>query len=351
MENSITGRIKKIKKTKNNIFIIIENDKQMQIVVKPNNYSKVENIKLGDIIECQVTEDSNNCGKYKSLIPTYLLIDIRVISARIKEFCKNYSFERLKEYSDAKNRVRNFLSDKDYIEVHIPVLTNGETSSKATSFETIHSKSGEKLFLRKTMDSFLRILSCGDVNKIFSFGPCFRNEHVTSLHMPEFEMLSIFTNYMSIDEGMLFSIQVLKTILGKDVEVKIIDSKDYRKNIIDNNFYLITNLKNELDSYANINENGITNEFKIKYNGTTLIHGVMEIQNIEEYKSKLQEQGKKENYGELQVLEDALSNGAPPCFNMGINIIRTLAFCNELKIKDYDAFAFSRFNFKNKKEE
>ena len=54
------------------------------------------------------------------------------------------------------------------------------------------------------------------------------------------------------------------------------------------------------------------------------------------------EQGKKQDYGELQMLENALANGAPPCFNMGINILRTLALCNELKIKDYDVFAFSR---------
>lgn len=337
----IIGRVVKIKKTKKNIFYIVKKEQEVQIVVKPENYTKVKDIKIGDIILCDVVNDNNNNGKYRVKIKTYLLVNVKIVSARLKDYMQNYSKENIKMYSDAKNRVRDYLLDNNYIEVHIPVLTDGETSSKATSFVTEYSKTGKKLFLRKTMDSFLRILSCNDINKIFSFGPCFRNEYVTSKNMPEFEMLSIFTNYMTLEEGIKLSIKILNLVLGKNIEVDIVDNinRKYKKG-----FLLIKNFENEVDSYASVCEDGTTNEFKIKYNDKTLIHGVMEIENIDEYKKKIKEQGKKKNYGELQMLENALSNGAPPCFNMGINIPRTLAICNNMKIKDYDVFAFSRLD-------
>ena len=336
------GRVTKIKQTKNNTFIILKKESEIQIVVKPEKYPRIKEIKVGDIVLCKATDD-NNVGKYKVEIPTYLLVDIKIINQRIKEYTLNYSKERLKNYSDAKNKDRNYLLENNYIEVHVPVLTDGETSSKATSFVTEYSKTGKKLFLRKTMDSFMRILSCNDINKIFSFGPCFRNEHVTSKNMPEFEMLSVFTNYMTLKEGIALSTKILKLILGKDIEISEIDNNELINNT-ENKFWIIKNLNNEVDSYANVAEDGTTNEFKIKFRDRTLIHGVMEIENIKEYKKKINEQGKKKDYGELQMLENALANGAPPCFNMGINILRTLALCNELKIKDYDVFAFSRLN-------
>lgn len=341
----IAGRIIKIKKTKNNIFIIINNNEEIQVVVKYNNYHKIKNLKLGDVISCNVVSDDNNNGKYRCKTKTYLLNEVLFISPQKYNDNKIILKEKLKQYSDTKNRVSNYLINNGYINVNIPVLTNGETSSKAISFETEYSKTGAKLFLRKTMDSFLRIISCHDVNKIFSFGPCFRNEYANSKHMPEFEMLSIFTNYMTLEEGIDFSIKLLKIILNKDFNISFMNYNDYNKDF-NKGFILLKNFNNEIDSYASLDNDGITNEFKIKYNGITLIHGVMEICNIDEYNRKIKDQGKKNNYGELVELENSILLGAPPCFNLGINIIRTLAVCNECSQKEYNCFPFTRMNLK-----
>lgn len=348
----ISGRIIKIKKTKNNIFIIINNYEKIQIVVKPDNYNQTNNLNLGDIISCLIIDDENNNGKYKCKFKTYLLKEILFVSPKKYNNKELIDYNKLKEYSDTKNRVSNYLIEKGYINVNIPTLTDGETSSKATSFETIYSKTHKKMYLRKTMDSFLRILSCNDINKIFSFGHCFRNEYANSKHMPEFEMLSVFTNYMTLEEGIDFSIELLSIILNKQINVKIIDFKNYKKEM-NNGFLLIKNFKNEIDSYASINTNGTTNEFKIKYNNITLIHGIMEICDIDEYNSKINQQGKKSNYGELDNLENSILLGAPPCFNLGINIIRSLAIYNECSQKKYNYFPFTRMDLKegDKKDE
>lgn len=348
----ISGRIIKIKKTKNNIFIIINNYEKIQIVVKPDNYNQINNLNLGDIISCLIIDDENNNGKYKCKFKTYLLKKILFVSPKKYNNKELIDYNKLKEYSDTKNRVSNYLIEKGYINVNIPTLTDGETSSKATSFETIYSKTHKKMYLRKTMDSFLRILSCNDINKIFSFGHCFRNEYANSKHMPEFEMLSVFTNYMTLEEGIDFSIELLSIILNKQINVKIIDFKNYKKEM-NNGFLLIKNFKNEIDSYASINTNGTTNEFKIKYNNITLIHGIMEICDIDEYNSKINQQGKKFNYGELKNLENSILLGAPPCFNLGINIIRSLAIYNECSQKKYNYFPFTRMDLKegDKKDE
>lgn len=341
----IVGRIKKIKKTKKNIFLLIENYKIYQIVVKPNFYNIIENIRVGDIVAFDVTIDENNTSKYCCKYDSYILLSAKIIS------CCNYNNkniikeENLKKYNDAKHNLRNYLYDKGYLEVNVPILTDGETSSKADSFVTHYSKTNKKLFLRKTMDTFLRILSCNNINKIYSIGHCFRNGYVTSKNQPEFEMLSIFTNYITFDEAIQLSIDILKIILNNEINISIIDDIEYAKLDNKKGTYIIKNFTNQVNSYAQ-EKNGVTTEFKIKMDGITIVHGVQELESFDEYTKKINEQGKKDYYGELVELENALKSGAPLCFNLGISIVRILSIYNKIKINEFEIFPFSRLNLK-----
>lgn len=344
---NIEGRIIKIKKTKNNIFITVENYKKIQLVVKESAYNLCDNLTNGDIISCIVEEDNNNNGRFKCENETYKLINLKVVSKNINNYHINCNHDNLKLYSEAKFRIRNYLQDKNYLEVNVPVLTDGETSSKATSFETRYSKTGKKLFLRKTLDVFLRMYSCSGFNKIYAIGPCFRNEFITSKKVSEFEMLSIFTNYITQNDAIKLAITLLKIILNSnDLIIKYVTEKEYNELFEENVFYVINSFKDSSNSYSNTDNNGITDEFKIKLNNITIIHGVREINDIKEYSSKILIQGKKNNYGELQKLEKCINSGAPICYNLGISIIRTLAVFYKNKLSDYDPFAFTRLKLK-----
>ncbi len=344
---NVYGRITRIKRTKNNVFITIENYKRIQLVVKRDLIYVSKDLVIGDVVSCLVDIDDNNNGKYKCDYETFKLINLKVISKNVRDYHIKFDYDNLKKYSEAKFRVRNFLRQRDYLEVNVPILTDGETSSKATSFETKYSKTEKKLFLRKTMDTFLRMFSCNNLNKIYAIGPCFRNEYVTSKNVSEFEMLSIFTNYMNQKEAIELALSLLKVILNQEeIIIKYVTEKEYSEPYEENVFYVINCFENLSNSYSNISEDGTTDEFKIKYNNITIVHGIMEISNIEEYLNKISVQGKKENYGELQKLENCINSGAPICYNLGISIIRILSVFYKNKISDYDIFSFTRLNLK-----
>ncbi|MBE6827112.1 MAG: hypothetical protein E7514_00685 [Ruminococcaceae bacterium] len=83
------------------------------------------------------------------------------------------------------------------------------------------------LFLRKTMDSFLRIYSCNDYHRIYEIGPCFRNEFITSMCASEFEMLSVFSNYISIAESVTIAFELIECILGEPIHYVKTSEKEY----------------------------------------------------------------------------------------------------------------------------
>lgn len=350
---NISGRIRKIKRTKNNIFVTVTHHQTVQLVIKSQLFHVFNELGIGegDIITSEVEMDDGNTSRFRCELPSYCAKSITVISKRIQTPKLKISINNLREYAQAKNRVRHFLNERGYIEVNIPVLTDGETSSKAMSYETKHSRTGKKLFLRKTMDSFMRIYSCYDIPKLYAIGPCFRNEYVTSMNLSEFEMLSIFTNYISQQEALQLAMDLVQLILNKPMEFEQYTAADYGKCPNQNQLCVISKFRDSQNSYAQVDQDGNTNEFKIKLKGITVVHGVMEIQNYDQYKQKIAVQGKKKNYGELIRLDEALQLGAPICFNLGISILRLLAVYNNRRIRDYDPFAFSRIDiFHNRKE-
>lgn len=340
------GKIVDIKLKKHTLFITIYNTKFQQLVVKEqiNYYHKL--LHIGDVIDCEVKIDCNNNSRFRSNYPSYMLKNLKMVSKNVEDFKLPLNLNLLQSYSEAIFNIRKYLHKLHYLEVNLPILTNGETSSKAKSFNTIYSKNNEKLFLRKTMDVFLRMYSCSNVNKVFAIGNCFRNEFVTSVNKPEFEMLSIFSNYMSKKSAVNLAINIIKKVTSKDIDIKFIDEFNYNNVQDDKAFYVISNFKNNTNSYCSLKTNEVTDEFKIKYKNVTIIHGVSEICDYEEYINKIRAQGMKKNYGELKLLERLINSGAPKCYNLGISLIRILSLYNNLKIKDYDMLSFDRLEDK-----
>lgn len=346
---TITGRVEDIKKKKHNIFFKIMN---VQIVVKKDFYPNYKSLEIskGDIITVKCSKDLNNNSKYRTASPSFIARNIVILSKRLLSekyvYCNK---EHLKRFSDVLLQVRTYLHTKGYIELTLPILTNGETSSKSHSYVTYPYRYKGKLFLRKTMDPFLRILSCYDYEKIFAFGKCFRNEYLTSVRQSEFEMLSVFSNYQTEKEAIALSI----AIIGKIIPIKKLDIRYYNygdeiKTSSNISIDIIKNYPNERNSYASLAGNNITKEFRIKLKGITVVHGLMEIKNFEEYINKINKQGKTKNYGELQQLEKALQYGAPPCYNLGISIARIFTIYYKLDLKAVEPFPLSRLNMKQK---
>lgn len=348
------GKVINIKKTKNNVFILIKekDDKIIQCVLRKKLLNSLENeIFLGDVISCNVTIDLNNNSKYKCSYPSFIINYVDKISKHIENLNLSLNIDGIKKYSLVKTKTREYFNSLNYVEVTLPSLTDDTVSSKAKSFKTNHYYSDKKLYLRKTMDPFLRILSCCGMNRVYSIGNIYRNEHVTALRQPESEMLSVFTAYASRNEMIKICLQVLKNLgylEGKKIYyVKHGDEKFNDKNVIE----VIVDYPISTESNAKRDIiNNISNEFKIKYLGKTIIHGVEEICDVDDYYKILIEQEKKYSIGDLELLRNCIASGAVPCYNLGISLQRIVMLFDNLSIKDINPFPFSRFKIKELKK-
>lgn len=325
----LCGKIAAIKRTKSTIFMEILCGRREQLVFKNQQLEAVLALspEVDDLIEVEGVPEQH-VSRWGTSLPSTMVSGICSIrKCAVHAFGAHIDTCAIERRAMAEARVRSYLLDAGYISVDVPVLTNGETSSAAHSFCTYSEGLGEDLFLRKSMDPFLRILSCAGMDRIFSIGKCFRNGFVTSKYRSEFELLSIFTNYQSQEAAIeLIKALLLKLIDKPDLDFQCCDVADWsdKSTIADGKFYILRNFQNKKNSYAARGHEGTLDEFKVRLNGLTIAHGVREIETLEEYLQKLEEQGKKSNYGELELLDDALRSAAPPCYNVAISIPRVL---------------------------
>ena len=105
--------------------------------------------------------------------------------------------------------LRDFLDDRDYLEVETPILQPLYGGAAARPFTTHHNALDMKLYLRIADELYLKRLVVGGMERVYEVGKDFRNEGIDRSHNPEFTMLEFyeaFADYrdmMSLVEEML----------------------------------------------------------------------------------------------------------------------------------------------------
>lgn len=337
----IYGRVINIRKTKKYVFLtLVSKDKEkIQIVVDKGKFG---NIEKNDIISVNGVKDNNAENSWIANGIKRIALSNR---SGINEFKENVL--RLK--SKITHSVRNFLDNKDFIEVDLPILSFSESSSSAHSFFAKHDISDDTVYLRKNMDTMLRIVTANNIDKVYSIGHCFRNEHITGKREPEFEMLSIYANYYSQDDMIEFTKNLLCNVFDRKIGFQEISYSDYitldKKVEKDNFMYIVKGFPVKERSNAKVNnEENCMEEFKFISKSGTVVHGITEITNQEEYEELCKRQNMEVFNGENLELYNSLKNGTAPCSSIGISLDRIIVdlYPEIERVKDLQAFPFSR---------
>ncbi|MDN5354840.1 MAG: lysyl-tRNA synthetase, class, partial [Candidatus Cloacimonadota bacterium] len=98
--------------------------------------------------------------------------------------------------------VRNFLDEKDYLEVETPILQPLYGGANARPFVTHHNTLDIPLYLRIATELYLKRLIVGGFEKVYELGKNFRNEGMDKAHNPEFTALEVYEAYSDL-EGMM----------------------------------------------------------------------------------------------------------------------------------------------------
>lgn len=229
---SVVGRITGIRKFGKIAFVVIKDASgTLQLFlkdgqVKEPNYSNSElgfsNLNLldsgdfievsGNVIKTQTEEISVNVQHLRILskslrpMPTaqdgFTNKEERLRRRYVDTNVNPDVYERYIRRSKFWQATRQFLLDKDFIEINVPVLEQTTGGADATPFVTHMDALNQDFYLRISHELPLKRLLGGGYEKIFDIGPRFRNENYSDEHLPEHVAMEWYWAYANWEDGM-----------------------------------------------------------------------------------------------------------------------------------------------------
>ena len=126
--------------------------------------------------------------------------------------------DTFKVRSQAVSFIRNYLNEKQFLEVETPMLQTIPGGASAKPFVTHHNALDMDMYLRIAPELYLKRLVVGGFERVYEINRNFRNEGLSTRHNPEFTMLEFYqayatyTDLMDLTEDMLR--QLAESVLG-----------------------------------------------------------------------------------------------------------------------------------------
>ncbi len=133
--------------------------------------------------------------------------------------------------------IRNFLADRNFMEVETPMLVANAGGAAARPFITHYNALNEDFKLRISLELYLKRLIVGGLERVFEIGRVFRNEGLDTRHNPEFTLMELYQAYtdyegmMELTESMFryLAEKVLRTTKFKYGDVELDFGKPFRR--------------------------------------------------------------------------------------------------------------------------
>lgn len=229
---SVAGRIMSVRLMGKAAFCTI-NDKKgsIQLYVAQKNigerdYDLFKMLDIGDIIGVKGIVKKTKVGEITVYIDSLTLLTKNI---RPLPIVKEKDGEVYDAFTDKEQRYRNrhldlivthgvketfekrikiiktikkTLDDKGFLEVETPVLLPIYGGANASPFTTHHNSLDMMLYLRISIEPYLKRLIVGGMDRVYEIGKCFRNEGMDRTHNPEFTMLELYQSYADYKDMM-----------------------------------------------------------------------------------------------------------------------------------------------------
>jgi len=98
--------------------------------------------------------------------------------------------------------IRQFLDERDFLEVETPMMQPIPGGATARPFRTHHNALDMDLYLRVAPELYLKRLVIGGIERVYEVNRNFRNEGISTQHNPEFTMLELYESYVTFEDLM-----------------------------------------------------------------------------------------------------------------------------------------------------
>ncbi len=108
--------------------------------------------------------------------------------------------------------IRNFLTQKGFMEVDTPIIENTTGGAEARPFKTHYNAYDIDAYLRISPELWLKKLMVAGFPKIFEIGRNFRNEGADAEHLQDYMMMEFYWAYVDYNDGMKMVEEMYKYI-------------------------------------------------------------------------------------------------------------------------------------------
>jgi len=109
--------------------------------------------------------------------------------------------------------IREFLDNRNYLEVDTPILNTIPGGAAARPFVTHHNTLDIDMYLRIAPELYLKRLIVGGFEKVYEIGRIFRNEGMSQKHNPEFTSIELYEVYQDYNYMMDFIEELVKFVV------------------------------------------------------------------------------------------------------------------------------------------
>ena len=207
-------------------------DGRIQVMMRSNvlneDYEILDDLDIGDWIGAEGTLFRTRTGQITLQVATFSVLckslrplpekwhgltDVETrFRQRYLDLISNAdAIKTAKDRSLLVSTIRQFMSEKGFIEVETPMLVPVAAGGMAHPFTTHHNALNRDLFLRIATELHLKRLIVGGIEKVFEIGRVFRNEGVDLQHNPEFTTMESYEAFSDYNDVMDMVEQLVST--------------------------------------------------------------------------------------------------------------------------------------------
>ncbi len=145
------------------------------------------------------------------------------------------SYDRMVLKSSFIKSLRDFYIKNDFVEISTPILGTSASWAAAAPFITKHNDFGEDVVLRIAPEPGLKMATVWRFERVFEFGPNFRNEGSDPSHMQEFHVVEHYAAWWNAEDNMTFMEDMFDHFFDElKLERKIpVKDKEWNEKIVD----------------------------------------------------------------------------------------------------------------------